>query len=583
MQRGTHFQPAQRQAFTDAALVALLGFAIIGGCLLAFLPALDAGLLNWDDDRNFLTNEAYRGLAPANLHWAWNTYHLGVWQPLAWVLLGMQHLIAGIDAFGHPRPRTYHATSIVLHTANALMVFALCSALLRAARREHFEAHRLAHRAAAGSAALLCAVHPLRTEAVVWISAQPYLPAIFLYLLALWLYVRSAARGRQGDPSLAALLAVFLCYVGGVLFKAVAVTLPIVLLLVDFYPLRRLRPVGGDGRRRLGRVVFEKLPFLVVALFIAKWAAEAKSVTQPGGEFGGLPFASRALQSLYGLGFYVQKTLMPSGLSPFYELPAGARTNPAVWLGLASGVGAALLVAGFFSIRRWPALSTVIFAYVVVLLPNLGIVQISQQSAADRYAYLATIPFAALLAGALARLWSADRIGTMPEHRMLGRMRGIGVVLFVAVASLSLIIGARHYTRDWQHSIALWRRAITVDPDSPHGHCNLGAALAAEGQFEQAAIHLRQAIDLRSDFSFAYANLGAVLLQLGDWSEAARCYQTALTVLHQMPREDQAKTHFGLSIALFESGDATGGWKHLHMASKLGYPRDAIEAAALRY
>ena len=208
-------------------------------------------------------------------------------------------------------------------------------------------------------------------------------------------------------------------------------------------------------------------------------------------------------------------------------------------------------------------------------------------------------------------------------------MRLIGVGLGVAIATLSLVRVSRAYAATWHNSKSLWKHALTLDPDSSHAHCNLGAALIAEGDYPAAEEHLRRAIRHRMDFAFAYSNLGLVLMEMREWREAVKSYETALMVLTRLPREDQVKTlkglaiaryelgveltyqedwagvvkcyeklvqgmkylpqelqaqvEYGLAVAYFELGDQKQGWKHLREAQKLGIGSDLVEEAARRY
>lgn len=606
---------------SHTGLKGLVCGVIVFATLLAFRPALDGQFLNWDDDRNFVANLNYRGAASDNFHWAWQTYHMGVWQPAAWTLLRAEHVIAGVNASGVPNPGAYHAFSIALHTLNGLMLFALLITLIRTARSDASARDETGLIVSAGAAALLFVVHPLRTEVTAWVSGQPYLPAVFFSMLGLWFYLRGHARKRQGDTAWLALFAAFVWYCLAVLFKAVAITLPVLLLIIDVFPLRRLEGKGRGLPARLTRILVEKLPFFVVAIFIAKFAADAKAITNPGSELSGLPLTDRLIQSCYGIVFYLSKTLMPTDLGPFYELPASFDVFDPRF-----GGAIAFVLVGVVSLivfcRRIRAVVAAMLAFFVILLPNLGIIQISQQLVADRYSYFASIPLAALFAGLV--YWLLTR-----GPKELRTMRFTGVALAIVVACLSLIRVSRVYASAWRDSRSLWSYALQLDSDSPHAHCNLGAAMIEAGDYPGAMTHLKRAIELRSDFVFAYSNLGLVLMELQDWQGAVDAYEMALRVINQMPAEDQSKTYkglaaaryelgvqlttqqdwpgvvncyekllpmadrlpleyrahvsYGLAIAYFESGQADRAWKHLREAQQLGIPAELINSAIQRY
>ncbi|MCB9853206.1 MAG: tetratricopeptide repeat protein [Phycisphaerales bacterium] len=620
----TNHDRSEPAAHSDRATIpAILVFSglIIVGALAAFRPALDAGFLNWDDDRNFVLNTSYRGLGADNFRWAWNTYHVGVWQPAAWALLGAEHLIAGVNEAGAPNPGVYHAFSIALHTANGLLLFALLVVLLRAAWRDKAARDEQAIVIAAGATALLFVVHPLRTEPAVWISSQPYLPGVFFAMLSALIYLRGQSKSGDRRSSWPTVALAFAVYCIAVLFKAVAITLPAVLLIADIYPLRRLQNDRGSVWKRIIRILGEKAPFFIVAFFIAKHASASKEVWQPGADVSGLPFADRLVQSFYGVVFYLAKTIVPTGLSPFYELPKSfSLADPRF------GGAIAFVVVGVVALfafrRRAAAIIAGMSAFVVILVPNLGIIQISQQLVADRYSYFSSVPLAALVAGGLYVIVTRGALE-------LRRMRVMGVILAVLVASLSLVRASRSYSAAWHDSNSLWSYALTLDPNSPHAHCNLGAALIAEGDYPAAAEHLRRAIELRSDFVFAYSNLGLVLMELQEWQASVDSYEKALLVIdrlpaedrektmlglanarfelgialtnqedwkgvvdcyeklspevHRLPREIQAQVAFGLATAYFELGDQKQAWKHLREAQQLGIPEELVEQAIQRY
>lgn len=603
------------------SIILICGLIVLGS-LVAFRPTLDAGLLNWDDDRNFLTNTQYRGLGADNFKWAWRTYHMGVWQPAAWVLLGAEHVIAGVDEAGHPNPEVYHAFSIAIHTANGLLLFALLVILLRVARSADAARDDTALVVAGGAAAMLFVVHPLRTEAVAWISGQPYLPAVFFAMLAMIVYVVGMSMRTSKKAYVVTLVLTFVLFCIAVMFKAVAISLPVLLLILDAYPLRRMAKEGGrPAWRALCGLIAEKVLFLLVAINIARFASQSKTLTQPGADVGGLPLVDRIVQSCYGLMFYLAKSIVPTGLSPFYELPKSfSLADPRF------GGAVVFVVIGVIALivfrKRAAAIAACLAAYVVILLPNLGVVQISQQLVADRYSYFASVPLAALVAGAICTALSRGPVE-------LRRMRFMGVGLAVVFASLSLIRVSRTDAAAWHDSKSLWSRALALDPDSPHAHCNLGAALIAEGDYPAAEDHLREAIKQRNDFVFAYSNLGLVLMEMQEWREAVSCYDTAMMVLSRLPAEDREKTltglafaryelgieltqqedwrgvvdcyeklmpgidrlplnlqaqvEYGLAVAYFELGDQKQGWKHLREAQKRGIPSELIEQATQRY
>ena len=215
------------------ALVAVTTFAV-------FLPALANGWAEFQDDGiNFLQNEAYRGLGPQQLLWSFRTFLLGVYQPLAWILLEVQYVVFGMA------PSGYHFTSILLHTINAVILTVLLSAILRRCPGLAESGNASSIPASAGLAALLFSVHPLRVETVAWTSCQPYLPCAGFAMLATLVYLQRD--GSRGLRQVALLVAASLLYVASLLCKAASLPLPLVFLILDAYPLRRF--YRGSGLR----------------------------------------------------------------------------------------------------------------------------------------------------------------------------------------------------------------------------------------------------------------------------------------------------------------------------------------------
>lgn len=552
----THGRPDHRW-LTPAALI-----VIAAATVAAFAPGLGGEFLNWDDDRNFLRNDSFRGIGWDRMVWAWQTYHLGVWQPLAWLALGVQWCVGGLDA------RVYHLVSLVVHVANAWLFYALTFRLIRRARSDDTFDPRSAKIGAALVSGLF-AVHPLRVEAVAWISAQPYLPSVFFYLLAIHAYLgahrdgQRIGRGRPGYTLASAWFGciAFLCFVAAVLFKAVAVSLPCVLLVLDYYPLRRIGGRAGWFSRTARRAVIEKFPYFLAAVVIATWAVQAKDYNESRAPLAEFKPSARLAQAAYGLVFYVTRSVTPVDLSPYYRLPddVGLTQPP---YALCAGGAAAAALGLYFRRRKWTAAWAACIAYGVILLPNLGLVQISQQTAADRYAYLGTMPPAALLAGGVAELLRRGR-----STRWMTPAVGVAALMM----GVALARASRAYVAVWHDSESLWRRVIRLDPDCAVAHCNLGEALLRRGEYGEASRHLSRAIDLEDDFAFAYTNFAVLLCRAGRFDDAASAARRALEADPPLPPADQARTHAVLGQAYAGMKQYSLAFRHTRRALEMGF------------
>ena len=561
-----------------AISVALLTYA-------AFRPAIDGEFLNWDDDRNIVDNPSFRGLAPEQMSWAWRTYHLGVWQPLAWMLLGAQYEARRLDA------SAYHAVSVVLHAINAAVFFLMSLVLLRAAQsRRDAESRQSAlpndHRApgetgithptwlTASLATLLFAIHPLRVEPVAWVSCQPYLPAALFFMLGVTIYVFGYRSDAKPRARVATLMLTLLCYIAAVLFKAAAVTLPLVLLIVDVYPLRRIHVLRGLDARRWLAAVGEKLPFFVVAGVVAMHALAAKDYNESRVPFNDWSASERLAHSAYGIIFYAWKSIAPTHLTAYYQLPPDISLTaaPYGWLAMAA---ASVTIVALAAARRTPGFAASWIAYLIILAPSLGLVQISRQIAADRYAYLATMPLYVMLAALIAR-W---------VQRSKPRRAAV-LFLFAAAVVAWQAVSMRGYLADWRDSESLWRASIARDPGCAHSHCQLGQALAVQAQkqprrrddlLSDAAAHFREAVRIDADFAFAYSNLGAVLLVSQRFEEARGAYEAALQRASMFSGDELARLHAGLALVLANLGDIQAAREHLHEAERHGLPPEQVQ------
>jgi tetratricopeptide (TPR) repeat protein len=456
------------------ALVAIPTVLVV---IVAFLPALANGFLNWDDRGNFLENSYYRGLGWPQLKWAWSTFLLGVYQPIAWMLLEAQYAASGLD------PRGYHLTSLLLHAAVAVALFALASALLDRCRTVTSPARPWATAAAAGLATGLFMAHPLRVETVAWVSCQPYLPCALASILTILAYLR--AHTDADPPRRRAWLAgSLLLFIAAMLSKAAAVGLPAVLLILDVYPLRRL---GGGPGRWLGpsarRIWLEKAPFFAISLaFIGlTLAAKADARTLILEENDGV--SARIARACYGIWFYIAKTVIPTGITAFYPLPERIdRYAPLFSLSiLATLVVSVVLLA---MRRRHPGLLAAWLSYLVLLAPGSGLIRIGPQLAADRYSYLATVALVVPAAAGLGLSWAS-----FPRARA-------GAIAATSAAIPVLLLLTWGQCQIWRSSVNLWSHVVAHGGGSTTAHSGLGLALFREGRYAEARTHLDEAVRL---------------------------------------------------------------------------------------
>jgi tetratricopeptide (TPR) repeat protein len=491
--------------------------------VVAFLPVLDNGFVNLDDHANFLYNPYYRGLGRAQIAWAWATDWLGVYQPLAWMLFSIQYLASGLD------PRGYHLTSLLLHALTAVALYALTLALVGRARPDLLARNPTGVVLGSALAIALFVVHPLRVEVVAWASCQPYLPCAAVAVLSVLAYL--VASDAAPPHRALGLIGAWTLFALALLFKAAAVALPAVLLILDYYPLQRLG--GGPGRwfgASARRVWGEKVPFFALSLIFAALAVHAKRDTLVALEQRG-PL-SRVAQACHGACFYLGKTIWPTHLCAFYPVP-----NPFDWRAPTYLACAALMVVASMTLfllrRRYPGPLAAWLAYLVILAPASGLVTISSQITADRYSYLATMSGVPLLASVIAQL-------ARP-----GRGRAL-ILLGVAVAGLGLLVGSsRALCRSWRDTAALASHALDQGWRAPEILLGLGWGLEERGDIAGAETRFREALQLDPFHVPALVGLGRVRFRQGRFANAAGLLTEAVRLQPGMP-----EIHNNLGTAL---------------------------------
>ena len=356
---------AQRVYRFFPALVALSTF-------LVFLPALQNDWVNWDDTENFLSNPAYRGLGWAQLKWMWSTQMLRHYIPLSWMTLGLDYKIWGMNPWG------YHLTNVLLHTANAVVFYLLAVAIFKITIPPKAGAEIPI---GALFAALIFAIHPLRVESVAWITERRDALSGLFYLLAILAYIHAYQPGHPIRRKY-----YWLClasFAVALLSKEIVVTLPALLLLLDIYPLRRL-PLTR-------KIWVEKIPFVALsAVLLIRMSFVANDEPLFDARIG-LGWFPHVATPLYNLAFYLWKTLIPVRLSPLYpftpqKIDLASRPFEISVIVVLSITATAILLR-----RRWPALLTVWFAYILTLSPVLGFVANGPRLSSDRSTYLACL------------------------------------------------------------------------------------------------------------------------------------------------------------------------------------------------
>jgi Flp pilus assembly protein TadD len=449
-----------------------LAIVLLATCA-AFLPVLRSDFLNWDDPDVLVNNPDLGG--PHVLRWAFTTTLVGHYQPLAWLVWSAIKSRFGLEA------SAFHASSLIVHVLNVALVYVVTWRLTSLAALE--PRYRLI---AAVVASMTFAVHPVRVEAVAWASAFPYELSLALLLVAFLAYVKygesqkstiankSAIRNPQSAMSLTLSIS---SYVASLLARASGVGFPLVLLLVDVYPLRR--------RAGAGRLLLEKLPYLaaaVAAAFVESRARELATLED-------VSLGARLTMAAAAPFAYLGRTLWPVRLTPLDALPI-APALEWVPLMLATIAFATISVITWRLRRQWPALGIAWVAYIVLLAPAAGLTPSGLQATADRYMYVPGVIVSILLGVAAARVRGSTR-----------SLAAAAILTLAVTAALGILTWRQ--TRWWRDSITLWTRAADLDPRNDVATYNLAIALAAAGREAEAMTRYEQTLRLVPDHTLA--------------------------------------------------------------------------------
>lgn len=498
---------AARPAIGADAWVAL---ALAAATVLAFLPVLGNGFVAWDDTRNLVDNPHYRGLGWAQLRWMATESHYGHYVPLAWLTLAADYVVWGMN------PAGYHLTSLLIHVAAAVTLYVVARALI--ARASPLAPSAV--RAGAAAAALFFALHPLRVESVAWATERRDVLSGLFFLLTVLAYVR--ATGATGPRRRWLLLASVVAHLAALLSKSITVMAPLVLLLLDVYPLRRLP--GPSGRWTVGavaRVAAEKAPHAVLSVAQAVltrhfFQGDLEAVQL-------LPWRETLSRVVVSLWFYPVKLLVPLDLSPIYEAPPGLGPgHPAVLRAVAGVV--LVTAAAWFLRRRCPGALVAWASYVIMLAPVAGALSLGYHLTADRYSYVPCLGFAVLAGGGVAV--AVDRSGRRPERRWLAPATGAAIVLM----AIGLSVLTWHQTRAWRDSVSLWRQAVRATPECMVCWLNLGHELLEAGEPGLALEHFTRALELQPSRAQTYRSLGFALEGLGRREASITAYRAGLAL-----------------------------------------------------
>jgi tetratricopeptide (TPR) repeat protein len=516
------------------------------------------------DDTDYVTDNAHvrAGLTWDGAAWAFTNNQAGNWFPLAWFSLMLDCQVFGVDS------GAIHLMNVFYHALAALLLFLVLRRMTGAVWRSAF-------------VAFLFALHPLHVESVAWVAERKDVLSALLWFLTMWVYL-----GYVKRPDWRRYTAVLAVFALASMSKSMVVTLPLVLLLLDFWPLRRVATVQAEPpveKLPLRRAILEKVPLLAMSLALGVVTIAVQQSSHYVMPLGLVPLPLRVANALVSVAAYLADMCWPVRLAVFYTL----NFHPPLWQPVAAG--AAILAVSLLAIRfigRRPYLAVGWFWYLVTLLPVIGLVQVGSQARADRYTYIPMVGIwialawgvaalvrnrPALRAAAAAAAAAACVACCALTWRQVGYWQDT-VSLFQHSLSVTSgnylgynILGLAYRDRgDLDKAIACYQTAVQIDPafqaahanlsqalvekgrtdealneiaiaarlrpDDEEAQYNLGAALANQGRFEDAIVAFRAAVKLKPDYAKAHANLGAALASLGRFDEAIAEFTTALRI-----------------------------------------------------
>jgi tetratricopeptide (TPR) repeat protein len=495
-----------------------------------FWPATFNQFVNFDDPDYVVNNsQVQQGLALEGVKWAFTTGHASNWHPLTWLSHMLDCQLFGMKPWGH------HFTSVVIHALSAALLFVV----LHRMTRSYWSSLMVA---------LIWGLHPTRVESVAWASERKDVLSTLFWILVLWAYSHWTQKGSSAAPRSRSWYWLCLCFfVLGLMSKPMLVTLPFVLLLLDFWPLRRF------PQESLGKLLLEKVPFIVLAMV----SSTITIIVQQGAmsSVESVPIGARITNASIAYCRYLIQMFWPTNLAVFY--PRREHWD-LVWVVLAVLLLAVISGTAIALRRKRPYLLVGWLWYLGTLVPVIGLVQVGQQAMADRYTYIPTIGLLVMI---------ALSINDWLEHRKSPASTRLAVVAFPAIACA--VLTARQIPI-WQDGKTLFRHTIAVTEKHPTPYHNLGTQLLESGSAAESLPYLQEAIRLRPRDSFARYNHGLALMQLGQTKEAINELQTAIAL-----RPNLSKPHMKLGAALSSMGRHEEALDHFATAVQLD-PKDAV-------
>jgi Flp pilus assembly protein TadD len=493
------------------SLVLSIYFALAVSALLVFWQVRNFDFVNYDDELYVYENQhVVSGLTFDNIVWAFTTIHTGYWHALTWLSLMLDCQLFGSN------PAGFHLTNLFFHIANALLLFLVLKQMTKAIWQSAFTA-------------ALFALHPLHVESVAWIAERKDVLSTFFWMLTLLAYFIYVSR-----PSVFRYIATLAAFALGLMAKPMLVTLPFVLLLLDYWPLYRIKHFD---RQVVYRLVLEKIPFIVLSIVSSVIVFLAQQSSRAVMSFAKFPLKFRIGSALISYARYIEKMFCPTGLAPFYPHPYGSVSVLYAIISAILLLAVTILVIRFAKNHRY--LVTGWFWYLGTLIPVIGIIQVGLQAYADRYTYTPYIGLFIMLAWGLPQLLSG-----WPQRKIA---LGISMVIVLTASGIC----AYRQTSFWNNSLTLFSHTIEVTQNNYIAYNNLGSVYNGLGRYDEAIEFYKQAIKTEPGYAAAYNNLGVAYSSIGRYKDAIDAFKQAIEI-----RTDYAEAYYNLGFAYDKFGRA---------------------------
>jgi len=527
---------------TRAKIVICIFLIVATFCI--YSQVQDHEFINFDDDLYLIENSLVQaGLTNENIIRVFTTTHAGGWIPITSISYMLDYQLYGLN------PKGFLLTNLFFHIANSLLLFLILFRMTGAIWQSAF-------------VAVVFALHPLNVESVAWVAERKNVLSTFFLLLTIWAYIRYAEKPTTKRYSL-----VFLLFAFGLMSKSMVVTLPFVLLLLDYWPLERFklgRREGEfkiaqkdkyfNGEKNISKLVLEKFPLLILSALcsittLILFEKAGESVAQD-------PVSILTILTIVLISYfeYLWKILWPKGLAILYAHPGNTL---AVWKGVLCGIALLVITTTAIKlIRKAPYFVVGWFWYLGTLIPVIGFITLGHHLIADRYAYLPLIGIFVIIA------WGVPEL-LKEWHYRKNVLKASAGVLILTLMPITWI-----QVSHWKSSITVFKHAIRVTdkkyPGFSVAHYNLGIALSAERKNEEAISHYKMAIKIKPGYAEAYTNLGAVLFAEGKIEEAISHYKMTIKL-----KPNLTKAYYNLGIALVAEGKIEEAISHYKMAIKI--------------